>query len=57
MTQDSNGDYFDARPKYSAETFHTRYRMSKPLVLKIVREVEATNEFIQEGWDERKKRV
>lgn len=50
----SLGDYFLGRlngPKYDAETFRTRFRLSKELFMKIVNGIEPHFEWFQEGYD------
>ncbi|KAJ0429180.1 putative harbinger transposase-derived protein [Helianthus annuus] len=49
-------DYFDENPKFSEDTFRHRFRMSKSLFLKIVSDVEAYDEWFQEGLDGRMKK-
>ncbi|KAJ0503606.1 putative harbinger transposase-derived protein [Helianthus annuus] len=46
-------DYFVENPKFNADIFRQRFRMSKSLFLKIVSDVEANNEWFQEGLDGR----
>ncbi|KAF5776565.1 hypothetical protein HanXRQr2_Chr12g0525661 [Helianthus annuus] len=49
-------DYFDENPKFSEDTFRHRFRMSKSLFLKIVSDVQAYDEWFQEGLDGRMKK-
>jgi hypothetical protein len=49
-------DYFVENPVYNAETFRNRFRLPKDLFLKIVADVEASEEWYQEGYDGRGKR-
>ena len=49
-------DYFDENPKFNEDTFRHRFRMSKSLFLKIVSDVEAYDEWFQEGLDGRMKK-
>ncbi|KAJ0471220.1 hypothetical protein HanIR_Chr14g0727321 [Helianthus annuus] len=49
-------DYFVENPKFNANIFRQRFCMSKSLFLKIVSDVEANNEWFQEGLDGRMKK-
>ncbi|KAJ0870022.1 putative harbinger transposase-derived protein [Helianthus annuus] len=49
-------DYFVENPKFNADIFRQRFRMSKSLFLKIFNNVEANNEWFQEGLDGRMKK-
>ena len=49
-------DYFVENPVYNAKTFRNRFRLPKYLFLKIVADVEASEEWFQEGYDGRGKR-
>ncbi|KAJ0732908.1 putative harbinger transposase-derived protein [Helianthus annuus] len=49
-------DYFVENPIYNAETFRDRFRLPKDLFLKIVGDIEATEEWFQECYNGRGKR-
>uniref|UniRef100_A0A251S9Z1 Putative harbinger transposase-derived protein n=1 Tax=Helianthus annuus TaxID=4232 RepID=A0A251S9Z1_HELAN len=44
-------DYFVENLLYNAETFRDRFRLPKELFLKIVGDIEASEEWFQEGYD------
>ena len=48
-------DYFVENPLYNAETFRDRFRLPKELFLKIVGDIEASEEWFQERYDARGK--
>ncbi|KAJ0832132.1 putative protein kinase RLK-Pelle-WAK family [Helianthus annuus] len=48
-------DYFVENLLYNAETFRDRFRLPKELFLKIVGDIEASEEWFQEGYDARGK--
>ncbi|KAJ0588395.1 putative (-)-beta-caryophyllene synthase [Helianthus annuus] len=48
-------DYFVENPLYNAETFRDRFRLPKELFLKIVGDIEASEEWFQECYDARGK--
>ncbi|KAJ0450583.1 hypothetical protein HanRHA438_Chr15g0696801 [Helianthus annuus] len=48
-------DYFVKNPLYNAETFRDRIRLPKELFLKIVGDIEASEEWFQERYDARGK--
>ncbi|KAJ0897423.1 hypothetical protein HanRHA438_Chr08g0345581 [Helianthus annuus] len=48
-------DYFLENPLYNAETFRDRFRLPKELFLKIVGDIEASEEWFQERYDARGK--
>jgi len=50
-------DYFVEEPKFGEFFFRQRFRMSKPLFLQIVNDIEARFEYFQEGHDGRGKKV
>ncbi|MFS7993834.1 hypothetical protein Hanom_Chr12g01098751 [Helianthus anomalus] len=48
-------DYFVENPLYNAETFRDRFCLPKELFLKIVGDIEASEEWFQERYDARGK--
>ena len=44
-------DYFVEEPKYNAETFRERYRMSKELFFKIVNDIKANCDYFRDTYD------